>query len=50
MTSNGVVYYSLAAFFSLNLGFWIDSVNFNKLVEGLLNQAGKLFSANQKSK
>jgi hypothetical protein len=50
IAAKGVVYYSIAAFFSLNLGFWIDSVNFNKLVEGLLNQAGKLFSANQRSK
>ncbi len=36
------VYYPVAAFFSLNLGFWIDIINFNKLADGLLNLFGRL--------
>lgn len=41
LTAEDKVYYPLAAFFSLNLGFWIDTVNFNRLVDGLLNLFGK---------
>ena len=44
ITEKGEVYYSLAAFFSLNLGFWIDSINFNNFLEKFFESVGKVFS------
>jgi hypothetical protein len=34
----------VAAFLSLNLAFWIDSVNFNRLINGLLNGMEKMLN------
>lgn len=48
LTAKGEIYYSLASFFSLNLGFWVDSINFNRLFDGMLTGVGKMLNQDRR--
>jgi len=39
-----IFFYPMSAFICLNLGFWIDTINFNNLIAIFLANLGKLFN------